>query len=147
MPNPDAMRQPVLLRWSDFDANMHLRHSAYYDFGATARLDFLAEQGLSYERMQQEHIGPVLFREEAVFRREVRPGEKLYINLLVTRLRQDFSRFSFRHEITKEDGTLCAVINVDGAWIDTEKRKLTVPPEVVYVSLEGIPKSEDFEWI
>ncbi len=138
---------PISLRWADFDANFHLRHSVYYDFGATARLEFLSKYGLSYELMQVEHFGPVLFREECVFRREVRPGDQISINLLLTKLRRDFSRFSFRHEITRTDGTLCAIINVDGAWMDTNLRKLAVPPTVIASVLDSLPKSEDFEWV
>ncbi len=136
----------ISLRWSDFDANMHLRHSAYYDFGATARLDFFNAQGLSYALMQEVNIGPILFREEALFKREVRLGDELSINILVTKLRRDYSRFSFRHEITREDGTLCAILNVDGAWLDTKLRKLTLPPESVVKSMENALKSEDFAW-
>lgn len=138
---------PMPLRWADFDANFHLRHSVYYDFGATARLEFLHQCGLSYELMQAEHFGPVLFREEAIFRREVRPGDTIFINLLVTKLRPDFSRFSFQHNVTRADGTLCAVMHVDGAWIDTKLRKLTVPPTMVGAILESLPKSDDFEWV
>lgn len=141
-----AIKHSLSLRWADFDANFHLRHSVYYDFGATARLDYLTQNGLSLEMMQSEHFGPILFREEAIFRREVRLGDRVFINLLVTRLRRDYSRFSFRHEITREDGTLCAVINVDGAWMDTERRKLILPTAKVGAILEALPKSEDFEW-
>ncbi|MFN0176790.1 MAG: acyl-CoA thioesterase [Saprospiraceae bacterium] len=137
---------PMPLRWADFDANFHLRHSVYYDFGATARLEFLTKFGLSYEWMQAEHFGPVLFREEAIFRREVRPGDSIFINLLVTKLRRDHARYSFRHEITLADGTLCAVMNVDCAWIDTNFRKIKVPSAQVGAILDALPKSEDFEW-
>lgn len=138
---------PMPLRWADFDANFHLRHSVYYDFGATARLEFLNNCGLTYQLMQAEHIGPVLFREEAIFRREIRPDDKISINLLVTKTRKDFSRFSFRHEIIREDGQVCAVMHVDGAWIDTKLRKLTIPPPVVSAVFDALPKAEDFEWI
>jgi acyl-CoA thioester hydrolase len=138
---------PMPLRWADFDANFHLRHSVYYDFGATARLEFLGKYGLTYEMMQREHFGPVLFREEAVFRREVRPDDLIFINLLVTKMRPDFSRYSFRHEITRADGTLCAVMTVDCAWIDTELRKIMVPPGVIGDVLDALPKATDFEWI
>ncbi len=141
------LKLPVSLRWADFDANYHLRHSVYYDFGATARLEFLSKCGLSYELMEAEHFGPILFREEAIFRREVRPGDEIFINLLLTKLRRDFSRYSFRHEITRADGTLCTVMNIDGAWIDTKLRKIMVPPSQVSAVLEALPKSEDFEWI
>lgn len=138
--------QAISLRWSDFDANMHLRHSAYYDFGATSRLDFFNAQGLTYELMQESQIGPILFREEALFRREVRLGDKLFINIMVSKLRPDYSRFSFRHEITRDDGTICAILNVDGAWLDTKLRKLTLPPEIVAKSIERATRTEDFEW-
>ena len=141
------MFHPISLRWSDFDANVHLRHSVYYDFGAAERIDLFEEKGIGYDFMKQEHFGPVLFREEALFKREVRPGDKLYINTMVTRLRANSSRFSFRHEIKKEDGTICAIINIDCAWIDTNLRKLTTPPPKVAECLGSIPKSEDFEWI
>lgn len=138
---------PVSLRWADLDPNFHLRHSVYYDFGAMARIEFLAAHGITTERMASAHFGPVLFREEAIFRREVRPGDVLFISVMVTKLRRDGSRFSFRHELTRADGTLCAVMNVDGAWIDTQRRKLTTPPQQVAEAMEHAQRSDDFEWV
>ena len=138
---------PVSLRWADLDPNFHLRHSVYYDFEATARVEFLAAHGISTHLMIQQHFGPILFREEAIFRKEIRPGDTLFINVLVTKLRRDSSRFSFRHEITRADGVLCAVMHVDGAWIDTHLRKLTAPPPAVAEAMENAHRSEDFEWI
>jgi acyl-CoA thioester hydrolase len=143
----NEFRIPVSLRWADFDPNFHLRHSVYYDFGATARVEFLAAHGISTKLMLEQHFGPILFREEAIFRKEVRPGESLFINVLVTKLRRDSSRFSFRHELTRADGTICAVMNVDGAWLDTQLRKLTAPPPFVAEAMENAAKSEDFEWV
>lgn len=138
---------PVQIRWSDLDANAHLRHSVYYDWGAQCRIDFLAEQGLSTINMQELHVGPVLFREECVFRREIRQGDAVTINLELTRARRDFSRFSIRHTIVKNGEVISAVLNLDGAWIDTLKRKLVTPPQLVYNTYELMPKSEDFEWL
>ena len=143
----NAFQRPVSLRWADLDPNYHVRHSVYYDWGATLRLEFLSAYGLSYTAMQEQHFGPILFREEAIFKREIRPGDVLMMNVLVTKLRRDYSRFSFRHELTRDDGTLCALIHVDGAWIDTQLRKLTVPPAIVAQMAEHGPKANDFEWI
>ena len=41
----------------------------------------------------------------------------------------DFSRWTMVHEIWKNGDTLSAVITVDGAWMDTVRRKLTIPPK------------------
>ncbi len=143
----NEFKMPVALRWADFDPNFHLRHSVYYDFAATARVEFLSAMGISTRLMIQQHFGPILFREEAIFRREVRPGDNLFINVLITKMRRDASRFSFRHELSREDGTLCATMNVDGAWIDTQLRKLATPPAIVAEGMGNAPKSDDFEWV
>lgn len=144
----ETFKIPVHLRWADLDPNFHLRHSVYYDFAATARVEFLTALGLSTRSMIERHVGPILFREEALFKKEVRPGDTLYITVEVSKLRKDGSRFSFRHELIRErDQAVCAVMNIDGAWIDTQLRKLTVPPPEVVELMENAARSEDFEWV
>ncbi len=58
------------MRWSDLDPNFHLRHSVYYDFGAYCRICFLFDNGVTDKLMKELEIGPILFREECVFKRE-----------------------------------------------------------------------------
>ena len=135
------------VRWSDLDPNFHLRHSVYYDWGAYCRIEFLNQFGLSADVMSGLHIGPVLFREECVFRKEVRLGDAVHIDLKVVKARKDFSRWSIQHHITKNGGTLCAVLTVEGAWMSTAQRKLISPPEEVYHVFEKMPRGEGFEWI
>jgi acyl-CoA thioester hydrolase len=138
---------PISLRWADIDANRHLRHSVYYDFAAAMRMNVLISQGLTSSRLEELHIGPILFREEAIFKREILLEDKLTIDARVTRCTEDFGRLSIQHQIVKEDGTIAAIINVDVAWIDLEKRKLAVPPESVRHVFEQWPKTEDFQVI
>lgn len=140
-----TFERPLQLRWSDMDPNFHVRHSVYYDFGAQLRTEYLFSHGLTPQVMAEHQIGPVLFREEAVFRKELRFGDDLRMNLLVTALSHDFSRFSIAHEIFRED-TLCATLTVEGAWINTVKRKLTTLPKVAAKTFEDMPKSPDFVW-
>jgi acyl-CoA thioester hydrolase len=139
--------QPISVRWADIDANRHLRHSVYYDFAAAMRMTLLIERGLTSEKLEELQVGPILFREEAIFKREIRLEDKLTIDVQVVKSTNDYSRLSFRHQIIKSDGTLAAIINVDVAWIDLIKRKLTNPPEMVRSIFDGFPKSEDFQWI
>src|SRR5690606_24229494 len=118
----------VQVRWSDLDPNFHLRHSVYYDWGALCRIKFFNEFGLAASIMQQLQVGPILFREECIFRKEIHLEDTVKIDLVLSKGRRDFSRWSIHHRIFKNDNILSALITVDGAWLDTNKRKLTVPP-------------------
>jgi len=137
----------IQLRWSDLDPNFHIRHSVYYDWGAFVRIEFLNQFGLNHRVMQELKFGPILFREECVFRKEIRSGDEINMDLQLLRSKKDFSRWSIQHQITKKDGTLCSVLTVDGAWIDVVKRKLSSPPEKVTEVFAMMPKAESFEWM
>jgi len=63
----------------------------------------------------------------------------------VTKASSDYSRWSIRHHLYKEDGTLCSIINLDGAWIDIVKRKLAVPDEFIQSVFQDFPKADDFQ--
>jgi acyl-CoA thioester hydrolase len=136
----------IQLRWSDLDPNFHIRHSVYYDWGAFVRVEFLNEYGLTSHVMQELKFGPILFREECVFRKEIRSGDEIKMNLQLVRSKKDFSRWSIQHQITKADGPLCAVLTVDGAWMDVVRRKLASPPEKVCEVFARMPKGDGFEW-
>jgi acyl-CoA thioester hydrolase len=136
----------VQIRWSDLDPNFHLRHSVYYDWGAWCRVEFLNEHGLTAEVMTRLRFGPILFREECVFRKEIRSGDEVRINLKVMKAKKDFSRWSIQHQITKNGETLSALLTVDGAWINVVERKLATPPEQVHEVFSKMPRAEGFEW-
>lgn len=136
----------VEVRWSDMDPNFHLRHSVYYDWGAFIRLAFLTQNKLTPHVMQQLHFGPILFREECIFKREIIFGDTVMLNIVLTKSRRDMSRWSIQHEVWKNNDTLSAIINVDGAWIDTQVRKLASPPELIKTVFDAMPRSENFEW-
>ena len=137
----------IEIRWSDLDPNFHLRHSAYYDFGALSRISFFSKNGITPEIMAQHNIGPILFREECVFKKEIRFGDAVTINLKLGKLKADFSRWTIVHEIFKANNMVAAVITVDGAWLDTEKRKLALPPHSFNTLYELVPKTVDFQMI
>ena len=141
-----AFEMPVEIRWADLDPNFHLRHTVYYDWAAMCRLRFLDQNGLTPAFMRQWSFGPILFREEAVFRKEIKFGDHITINLELVKARKDYSRWTITHKITRDDGTLCALVTVDGAWLNTKERKLFIPPPEVHRVFELMKPDEDFEW-
>ena len=131
-------------RWSDLDPNFHVRHSAYYDFGAQHRIEILEQLGLTLKVMQSQHFGPVLFREECIFKREIKISDVITMQTKMAKMKPDASRWAIEHDLYRGD-ELCAVITVEGAWMDTKLRKLANPtPQVVTDALNSFPKTADF---
>lgn len=132
------------IRWSDIDPNFHVLHSKYYDYCANARLLILAQYGITMQVLQDEQIGPILFREECVFKRELKFGDDIEIRIRLLKSNEDFSRWSFTNEIWKNGDTLAAIVTVDGAWLDTVKRKLAIPPPKFQEAFAAMPKADSF---
>lgn len=130
--------------WAQIDANRHLRHSAYADFCAQARSNLLNQAGLSLEKFSTHEIGPILFKETTSYFKEVKMDEFVKVSVELTKYNTTNSRFSFRHVIYKGEGLKCATIEVDGAWMDLAKRKLTPVPEDWKDILNTLPKSQDY---
>lgn len=76
-----TFERQIEIRWSDLDPNQHLRHSVYYDWGAYMRMCMLSEAGMTTQALQTIGIGPILLREECVFRRELHFGDTVKINV------------------------------------------------------------------
>ncbi len=137
-------KKQLEIRWADLDPNFHVLHSKYYDFGAYCRMAFLTEQGITPAMMIENNIGPIIFREECIFKKEIKFGDELEVFLKLSKCNEDASRWSMVHELWINGDTLAAIITIDGAWLDTKHRKLAKPPEICKTGLNLIPKTEDF---
>ncbi|MFN8251535.1 MAG: thioesterase family protein [Ferruginibacter sp.] len=131
------------IRWADIDANFHVLHSKYYDYCADARMKALSNAGISMQLIQQYGVGPVLLREECVFKRELKFGDEMEVRIFLQKASDDFSRWSFVNEIWKNKDTLAAVVTVDGAWIDVARRKLVSPPEPFQNVFKEFPRLQN----
>ncbi len=134
-------------RWSDFDPNNHMRHSAYNDYAAEARVRFFAEHGLSLGDFNKANVGPILFNENTSFFREVSMGEDIKVDLTLKGLSDNGKKFKFLHRIYRPDGEIAAEIEIYGAWLDLVKRKVTIPPQNILELVKTLPKTENFEVI
>lgn len=132
-------------RWADFDPNNHMRHSAYTDYAAEARVRMFNDYGLNLSEFNKLNIGPILFREETNFRREIRLSEDIQVEVFMKGISENGERFKFSHKIFKSGGILAAEVEIYGAWLDLKTRKLTKPPEIVLQALKDIERTEDFE--
>ena len=134
-------------KWADFDANRHMRHTAYNDYAAEVRVRYFKEHGMSIEDLAKENLGPILFKEETNFYKEIHIGEDITVNLALNALSSKLERWKLQHQIFNKAGKLAAQINVYGAWIDLEKRKLSAPSAKFKNLFFILNKIDDFEEI
>ncbi len=134
-------------RWADFDPNNHMRHSAYNDYAAEARVRFFRDNGFSLSEFNKQNIGPVLFSENTKFYREINLSEDITVELFIKGLSKDGRKFKFQHRIYKENNILSAEIEVYGAWLNLSERKLTIPPQDIITTFDILEKADDFEII
>ena len=132
------------IRWADLDPNFHVLHSKYYDFGAHCRMSFLTKHGITTAVMNERNIGPILFREECLFKKEIKFGDEISISLKLDKLSADYRKWTMTHEIWKNGDTLVAVITAEGAWMDTRLRKVISLPEDLRKNFDTIPKTAHF---
>src|SRR5688572_115406 len=89
--------------WSQIDANRHLRHSAYADLAAQARLSVLESMGFDAKLLARQRVGPILFREELIYMREIGLNDSVKVTCSLLKCRKDGSRWSFTQEIFRGD--------------------------------------------
>lgn len=134
--------------WADLDANAHMRHTAYMDYAAQARVAWLLEMGFSIERLAQLGVGPILFRETTDYLRELRSGDRIAVGLELVGLSANRKHWRFRQPIsrvgTQEGGELSAVVVVQGAWLDLRARRVAPPPAELLDAVERWPRAADF---
>lgn len=133
------------VRWSDVDANRHLRNSAYIDYMSHTRMSFLLENGLDQRQLVKYNLGPVAFYENVYYFKEVFPGRPVSVSLQLKGLSVDGMYFQFLHNFYDSEGKNVARCEMMGAWIDLDSRKLTGLPEELYKKFDAFEKTEDFK--
>lgn len=138
--------RPFEIRWADIDANLHLRHTVYADFCATLRVQCLAHFGFGMHQLAQLRIGPVLFQENLSYRREVRPEDKVRVNMRIGGASEDGRKWRICHEVIRErDNEVCASIEIIGAWMSLEHRKIVPPPEELKKVFQDLERTPDYK--
>jgi len=136
---------PVTVRWSDCDANGHLKNTAYSEYAIEARMAYLTARGFGFAEMKAHQFGPVILREEIDYLRECHMGEVITVDFTMLGLSPDGTRFKMGHELVKANGKVAARLVVQGGWMDLSARRLAPPPAALRAVLEGVPRGEAFE--
>jgi acyl-CoA thioester hydrolase len=141
----ERFEKTFTVRWADVDANGHMRHSAYADYGADVRIALFVDQGLGPDHFFAVGIAPVLLKEELEYLKEMKLSETFQATCTALALSPDGARWRLLHEFLRGDGRLAARIVATGGWIDLKTRRLSpATPEMVAL-MNALPRAPEFE--
>jgi len=135
----------VYAGWKDIDFNQHMRNTAFLDKVDDVRLMFFIEHGLSMKEFTRLGIGPVVFKDEVEYIKEVNLLDEIKITIATAGLSEDVSRYILRNEFFRSDGKITARVTSHGTWFDLAERKVIAPPEKLVAVFKSLPKTEDYK--
>ena len=134
---------PIVPRWADIDLNQHMRHSAFADWAAFARTEWLNSNGFTIQTLVEQKMAPVLFEDRARYLREITLGEQIHIELQLAGANRDGSRWFLRH-VFRRGTTVCAVYEAKGAWFDVVTRRVVAPSPRLLEAYAKMTRTDDY---
>jgi len=90
---PAPYIQHFQVRYSDLDTNGHVANTSYLKYSLDTRVGYMFANGLTAEMMRDSGFGPIVFREDITYRKELRAPEKIEVRFWVKSLHEDGIRF------------------------------------------------------
>ena len=75
--------------WSDLDGNAHMGNTSYLAHASDTRMLFFAQHGFTLARFASEKFGPVVMRDELVYRKELRLMDEFTVDFQLVGLSED----------------------------------------------------------
>ena len=141
---PIYFEQRLQVGWSDLDGNAHMANSSYLDHASNTCMLFFNQNGFTMSRFASEKFGPVIVRDELVYRRELRLMEDFRVDFEAAGLSQDGVRFHVRNTFRNSANEISAVVTSEGVWFDLERRKPRIPPQDLHNLMRALQRTNDF---
>jgi acyl-CoA thioester hydrolase len=134
---------PIIPRWADMDPNQHMRHTAFADWAAHARTEWLNTNGFTLSKLVELKLAPIMFEDRTRYLKEVLLGERIEIELQLAGLDRDGSQWFVRH-IFRRGETVCAVYEARGAWFSLATRRVVPAPPGLLEAYSNLARTSDY---
>jgi acyl-CoA thioester hydrolase len=128
---PDfAHRTRIKVRWNELDANGHVNNMYYHSYFDQARIEAFADAGVDRTRMLELGIGPVIYRSEIDYRKELKHPD--YALLSTWFVEGERARGVVMQTLESErDERLVATARFNGFFMDLRRgRPVPMPDEI-----------------
>ncbi len=130
--------------WSDLDGNAHMGNASYLGYASDTRIHYFAQHGFTLARFASERFGPVVVRDELVYRKELRLMDEFVVDFELVGLSEDGMRFKVRNTFRNVSGDVVASVTAEGVWFGLEHRRPLVPPSDLDALMRALRRAEDF---
>jgi acyl-CoA thioester hydrolase len=124
-----------------------MANTSYLAHAADARMLFFTQNGFTLARFVSERFGPVMLREELVYRKELRLMDEVKVDFEAAGLSQDGVRFRVRNTFRNLNDDVSTILTSDGVWFDLESRKPRAPPKDLDDLMISLQRTDDFQEI
>lgn len=147
-PEPtNRFRRNFQVGWGDLDGNGHMANRAFLDRAADTRVFLFAENGFPASRFASERIGPVILRDELVYRKELRLMDEYSVDLEFFGISFDGTRFDVGNTFRTASDEIAAIVRSQGLWFDLETRRPRIPPPELNAVQRRLPHGDGFKEI
>jgi acyl-CoA thioester hydrolase len=122
-----------------------MANTAFLDRAADTRFLFFSENGFPGTRFAAEHLGPVIVRDDLVYRKELRFLDEFTVDLRSVGLSTDGVRFELQNTFRNTDGEVAATVTSEGVWFDLDSRRPRPPPVSLDEVQRRIPRDSSFK--
>jgi acyl-CoA thioester hydrolase len=121
-----------------------MANTAYLDRASDARALYLANSGFPAARFVTERMGPVVIRDELVYRKELRLHDEFVVDLLAAGLSVDGTRFRLENNFRNASNESVATVTSDGVWFDLDARRPRPPPKDLDAVMRQTPRGPTY---
>src|SRR5215470_5303303 len=132
----------IVPRWADIDLNQHMRHSAFADWAASARTEWLNANGFTMLKLVELKMAPIMFEDKTRYLKEILLGEQIQIELQLAGADRDGSRWFLRHTF-RRGTTVCAVYEAKGTWFSIATRRIIPAPPELREAYGNLARTDD----
>ena len=140
----NRFEQRYRVSWSDLDGNAHMGNTSYLSYASNTRVDYFTEHGFPPTRFASERFGPVVTRDELIYRKELRLMDEFAVDLELVGISKNGIRFRLRNAFRTAVGDVAASVTSVGVWFDLEHRRPRVPPPDIDNLMRALWHAKDF---
>ena len=130
--------------WSDQDGNAHMGSASYLGYASDTRMHYFTEHGFTMARFASEKFGPVVVRDELIYRRELRLMDDFAVDFELVGISENGIRFRVRNTFRTASEDVAASVTSEGVWFDLEHRRPRIPPSELDTLMRALVRAADF---